>query len=145
MLFIEVHEDSSVLIFSKNVKEWGSYFYRKELDVLHVTTVQRRTCQPRRKDFCTTFSNQTDRSVDINLTWERWSFPIKVAVDLKATVLENIREQMSGAIGFDPASLQAAASWCVENDTNYTEALNWISSAVDPNLGGRKMILHRCL
>ena len=41
---------------------------------------------------------------------------------------------MSGAIGFDPASLQAAASWRVENDTNYTEALNWISSAVDPNL-----------
>lgn len=135
--FIEVHEDSSVLIFSKNVKEWGSYFYRKELDVLHVTTVQKKNLPTSQERLLYDFSNQTDRSVDINLTWERWSFPIKVAVDLKATVLENIREQMSGAIGFDPASLQAAASWCVENDTNYTEALNWISSAVDPNLGGR--------
>jgi hypothetical protein len=36
---------------------------------------------------------------------------------------------MSGAIGFDPASLEAAAQWCVANDTNYTEALNWINTA----------------
>src|SRR3954468_13841070 len=40
--FIEVHQDSSVLIFNKNTKEWGSYFYRKELDVLHVSTLQKK-------------------------------------------------------------------------------------------------------
>ena len=61
-------------------------------------------------------------SVDINLEWERWGFPIHVEVDLKSTVLENIREQMSGAIGFDPASLEAAAKWCADNEINYTEA-----------------------
>jgi tetratricopeptide (TPR) repeat protein len=83
------------------------------------------------------FSNQTDHSVDISLDWERWSFPIHVEVDLKATVLEDIRQQMSGAIGFDPASLEAAAQWCVDNDVNYDEALNWINSATDPRLGGR--------
>ena len=38
--FIAVYEDSSVLIFNKNYDAWGSYFYRKELDVLHVPTVQ---------------------------------------------------------------------------------------------------------
>lgn len=135
--FIEVHEDNSVLIFNKNTKEWGSYFYNKDLDVLHVPTVQQKNLPTVQERLVYNFANQTDRSVDINLVWERWSFPIRVEVDLKSTVLENIREQMSGAIGFDPASLQAAANWCVENDTNYTEALNWISSAVDPRLGGR--------
>lgn len=135
--FIEVHEDSSVLIFNKNTKEWGSYFYRKELDVLHVPTVQHKNLPALQERLVYNFSNQTDRSVDINLEWERWSFPIRVEVDIKSTVLENIREQMSGAIGFDPASLEAAAKWCVDNDTNYTEALNWISSAVNPQLGGR--------
>ena len=44
---------------------------------------------------------------------------------------------MSGSIGFDPASLEAAAKWCVENDTNYNEGLNWIDAAVNPQLGGR--------
>lgn len=135
--FIEVHEDSSVLIFNKNTKEWGSYFYNKDLDVLQVSTVQQKNLPTMQERLVYNFSNQTDHSVDINLVWERWSFPIKVEVDLKRTVLENIREQMSGAIGFDPASLEAAAKWCVDNDINYEEALNWISSAVDPRLGGR--------
>ena len=36
--FIEVHEDSSVLIFNKNVKAWGSYFYRKEHEEREETT-----------------------------------------------------------------------------------------------------------
>jgi hypothetical protein len=136
--FIEVHPDSSILIFNKNTKEWGSYFYRKELDVLHVPTMQKKNLPNMQERLLYHFTNQTDRSVDINLDWERWSFPIKVEVDLKNTVLENIREQMSGAIGFDPASLEAAARWCVANDTNYTEALNWINSATDPRLGGVK-------
>ena len=136
--FIEVHEDSSVLIFNKNTKEWGSYFYRKELDVLHVPTVQKKNLPNLQERLLYHFTNQTDRSVDINLDWERWSFPIKVEVDLKNTVLEDIREQMSGAIGFDPASLEAAARWCVANDTNYNEALSWINSATDPRLGGVK-------
>ncbi len=134
--FIEVHEDSSVLIFNKNYHEWGSYFYRKDLDVLHVTTIQKKNQPVLQERLVYNFSDQTDRSVMINLDWERWSFPVKVEVDLKATVLESIRQQMSGAIGFDPLSLEAAARWCVENDTNYTEALNWINSATDPRLGG---------
>jgi len=135
--FIEVHEDSSVLIFNKNTKEWGSYFYRKELDVLHVPTVQKKNLPTLQERLAYDFANQTDSSVDINLTWERWSFPIHVSVDLKSTILENIREQMSGAIGFDPASLEAAARWCADNDVNFDEALNWINSATDPRLGGR--------
>ena len=135
--FIEVQADSSVLIFNKNTKEWGSYFYRKEMDVLHVPTVQKKNQPTLQERLVYNFTNQTDHSIDINLDWERWSFPIKVEVDLKSTTLENIREQMSGAIGFDPASLEAAASWCLKNEINYEEALNWIHSAVEPNLGGR--------
>lgn len=134
--FIEVNEESSVLIFNKNVKAWGSYFYRKELDVLHVPIVQKKNLPNMQERLVYNFANQTDRSVDINLDWERWRFPIKVEVDVKSTILENIREQMSGAIGFDPASLEAAARWCVANDTNYNEALNWINSATNPRLGG---------
>ncbi len=31
---------------------------------------------------------------------------------------------------------KGAATWCLQNNTNYEEALNWANSAVDPNLGG---------
>src|SRR6478735_1356001 len=96
--FIEVQQDTSVLIFNKNINEWGSYFYRKELDVLHVTTHQQKGLPQSQERLLYDFSNQTDSSVDINLTWERWSFPIHVSIDRKQTVLEDIRKQMSGHI-----------------------------------------------
>lgn len=135
--FIAVYTDSSVLIFNKNTEAWGSYFYRKELDVLQVTTIQQKNLPALQERLVYYFTNETDHSADIHLDWERWSFPIKVEVDLKATVLEDIRRQMSGALGFDPPSLEAAAQWCVNNDVNYEEALNWINSATNPQLGGR--------
>ncbi len=135
--FIAVQADSSTLIFNKNTEEWGSYFYRKELDVLHVATVQEKNLPVLQERLIYQFSNQTDHSVDLHLAWEKWSFPIHIEVDLKATVLEDIRSQMSGVLGFDPPSLEAAAQWCVFNDINYDEALNWINSATDPQLGGR--------
>ncbi len=135
--FIEVQPDSTVLIFNKNNAAWGSYFYRKEQDVLHVTTIQKKNQPVMQERLTYNFANQTDHSIDISLDWERWSFPIHVEVDIKATVMEDILRQMSGAIGFDPASLEAAAQWCVENDTNYAQALTWITSATDPQLGGK--------
>lgn len=135
--FIAVQPDSSELVFNKNHESWGSYFYRKELDVLHVSTKQEKNRPVMQERLVYNFYNQTDHSVDINLEWERWSFPIHVEVDLKATTLEDLRRQMSGAIGFDPPSLEAAAQWCVANDINYEEALNWINSATNPQLGGR--------
>lgn len=135
--FIEVQPDSSVLIFNKNYAAWGSYFYRKDQDVLHVTTIQKKNQPVMQERLAFQFSNHTNHSIDISLDWERWSFPIHVEVDVKATVLEDIRRQMSGAIGFDPASLEAAAQWCVDNHTNYAQALTWITSATDPQLGGR--------
>jgi tetratricopeptide (TPR) repeat protein len=134
--FIALYEDSSVLIFNKNTEGWGSYFYNKNLDVLHVPTIQQKNQPVIRERLEYTFSKHTDRSVELALEWEKWRIPFIVSVDLKATTLASIQSQMSGAMGFDPASLEAAASWCLQNEVNYEEALNWINSAVDPVLGG---------
>ena len=104
--------------------------------MLHVPTVQKKNLPNLQERLVYNFTNQTDRSVDINLDWERWSFPIRVAIDLKSTVLENIPGTNERRHWLRSASLEAAARWCVANDTNYNEALNWINSATDPRLGG---------
>jgi tetratricopeptide (TPR) repeat protein len=135
-LFMELAPDSTILIFNKNINEWGSYFYQKGLDVMRVVAYQKKN-QPNLVERLTfNFNNQTSNSVEVSLDWERWSIPFKIEVDLKKTILADIKSQMSGAIGFDPASLQAAANWCADNDANLDEALVWISSATSPNLGG---------
>ena len=134
--FMALYPDSCTLIFNKNTEGWGSYFYQKELDVLRVTTRQQKAQATLQERLTYEFDNQTDASVELAMLWEYWKIPMTIEVDLKNTVLANLKTQMSGALGFDPASLIAAANWCLQHDTNLPEALNWITSATDPNLGG---------
>lgn len=133
--FIALYPDSCTLIFNKNTKGWGSYFYNADLDVMRVTTVQQkdRPSNVERLDY--TFSNLKDRSVEVALEWERWRIPFTVEVNWIETTLASIRTQLSGAMGFDPPSLEAAARWCLQNNVNHEEALGWINVVVDPNLG----------
>lgn len=133
--FIALYPDSCTLIFNKNTKGWGSYFYNKDLDVLHVGTKQIKN-QPESIERLTyQFIDQTDHSVTLALDWEHWRIPINVEVDLINTTLASIREQLSGAMGFDPPSLETAAAWCLQNNINYEQALSWINVVTDPNLG----------
>jgi tetratricopeptide (TPR) repeat protein len=134
--FVAVFPDSCVLIFNKNIAEWGSYFYNSQMDVLRVTTYQQKDMKESKERLDYNFSKQTDNAVELALEWEHWRIPFKVEVDLTATTLAYIRSQMSGAAGFDPPSLESAATWCLQNNVNTEEALAWINSAVDPNLGG---------
>ena len=134
--FIALYPDSCTLIFSKNTAGWGSYFYNPDWDVLRVAVRQQKDLPQSRERLEYTFSNQTDRSVVVALEWEHWRIPFTVEVDLTQTALASIQSQMSGALGFDPPSLQAAAQWCLSNDVNLDQALVWINSATDPRLGG---------
>ena len=134
--FIAVYPDSCTLIFNKNTAGWGSYFYRADMDVMRVSTIQQKNQANLQERLIYTFSNQTPESLEIALEWERWKIPFRVEVDVKSATLATIRSQMSGALGFDPPSLEAAANWCLTNEVNYVEALNWITSATDPTLGG---------
>jgi tetratricopeptide (TPR) repeat protein len=132
---IALYPDSCTLIFNKNTEAWGAYFYRPELDVLRVKTIQQKDQQQSVERLTYNFYNQTNNSIEIALEWERWKIPFKVEVDLAGTILASIRTQLSGALGFDPPSLQAAANWCLVNNTNFEEGLQWINRATDPNLG----------
>ena len=134
--FIALYPDSCVLIFNKNINAWGSYFYKSEMDALRVTTYQQKDVKESKERLEYNFSKQTNNSVEVSLDWERWRIPFKAEVDVTATTLAYIRSQMSGAAGFDPPSLESAATWCLQNNVNTEEALAWINAAVDPNLGG---------
>ncbi len=136
--FIALYADSCTLIFNKNTAGWGSYFYNSSLDVLRVSTRQQKDVNESKERLDYTFSRHTPQSAELALEWEKWRIPFTVGVDLVNTTLASIRTQMSGAMGFDPPSLEAAAAWCLQNNTNFEQALHWINTAVDPSLGGVK-------
>ncbi|MBC7774052.1 MAG: DUF2911 domain-containing protein [Phycisphaerae bacterium] len=130
--FVALYPDSCVLIFNKNVDGWGSYFYRSELDVLRVTTVQQKNQPNLQERLAYNFYNQTGESIEIAMEWERWKIPFTIGIDAKSTTLENIQNQMSGALGFDPPSLEQAAQWCLNQNVYLDGALQWINTATDP-------------
>ncbi|MBK9735250.1 MAG: DUF2911 domain-containing protein [Saprospiraceae bacterium] len=134
--FIELYPDSSILIFNSNTAGWGSYFYDKSKDVLRVITKQQKDQKTSKERLEFIFDKQTDRSVELALEWEYWRIPLTIEIDPVSATLANIQMQMSGAIGFDPPSLQTAANWCLNNNVNFDQALGWITSATDPSLGG---------
>lgn len=134
--FIALYPDSCTLIFNKNTAGWGSYFYKSTMDVLRVTAHQQKDMKESKERLDYSFSKQTASSVELALEWEKWRIPFTVEVDLVNTTLDFIHAQMSGAAGFDPPSLEAAATWCLQNNVNTEEALGWINAASDPNLGG---------
>lgn len=136
--FIALYPDSCVLIFNKNVNGWGSYFYDKNLDVLRVTAIQQKNLPLSKERLEYTFSEQTQNSVVVALEWEKWRIPFKVEADIVKTTLASIQSQMSGAMGFDPPSMEAAANWCYTNNVNLDQALTWIMTATDPAFGGLK-------
>lgn len=134
--FIALYADSCTLIFNKNTEGWGSYFYNKGLDVLRVGVKQQKEQPESRERLEFSFSRQTAESVEMALEWERWRIPFTIRVDLVQTTLAYIQTQLSGALGFDPPSLQAGANWCLQNKVNTEQALQWINTAVNPFLGG---------
>jgi len=136
--FIALYSDSSTLIFNKNTAGWGSYFYNSDMDVLRVTAIQQKDRKESKERLDFTFSEQTAQSVEIALEWEKWRIPFKLEVDLIKTTLASIKAQLSGAMGFDPPSMEAAAQWCLQNNVNYEEALGWINTVIDPNMGNIK-------
>ncbi len=133
--FIALGADSSTLIFNKNVNAWGSYFYDPAMDVLRVNIRQVKDHTFNERLNYVFEANAPDQ-MELSLQWENWKIPMLIGVDLQKTTLASIQSQMSGAIGFDPASLEAAAKWCLTHETNDEQALNWIETAVSPARGG---------
>ena len=133
--FIALYPDSCTLIFNRNTESWGAYFYNKDLDVLHVSTTQQKDRPVSVERLAYTFANQSKNKVEVALEWEKWRIPFTVDIDLVQTTLSSLRTQMTTGLGFDPPSLETAAGWCLQNNVNYEEALDWINRASDPNLG----------
>lgn len=134
--FIALYPDSSVLIFNKNVEGWGSYFYQSDLDVLRVTTIQQKNQPNLQERLAYNFYNQTEESIEIALEWEHWKIPFTVGIDAKSSTLAYIKTQMTGALGFDPPSMEQAAQWCLNQNIFLDGALQWINTATDPKFVG---------
>ncbi len=127
----------ATLIFSKNATSWGSFFYKPEEDALRVTVKTEKTAES--VEWLTyAFTNQTDNSATVALTWEKLKIPFKIEVDVVKTQVASFRKELRSDVGFQWQSWVEAANFCVANNTNLEEALTWSEYGITGVFIGQK-------
>ncbi|MET0242968.1 MAG: DUF2911 domain-containing protein [Flavitalea sp.] len=133
--FIAYDAQTSTIIFSKNATSWGSYFYKQEEDALRVQ-VKTLTLNESVERLKFEFTDQTDTSATIALSWEKLSIPFKVNTHYTNDQLALFRNGLRGEKGFYWNSWDEAARWCLDKNVNLEEALLWADTASGPYFGG---------
>ena len=136
--FVAYDPNESTLIFSKNATSWGSYFYDEKEDALRIKVkpvVLDKSIEWLKYDF----ANETENSATINLSWEKLMFSFKVETDNLKNQLESFRKELRTDRGFLWESWDQAALWCVQNNTNLQQALQWADTASGVSFGGDRV------
>ena len=127
--FIAYEINECTLIFSKENKSWGSYFYDSSMDALRVKVKAEKTDKSV-EWLKYEFLNETPVSATLALEWEKLMIPFKIEVDLVNTELADFREELKGDKGFSWEAYLQASTFCLRNNTNFEQGLNWINAAI---------------
>jgi tetratricopeptide (TPR) repeat protein len=121
-------QDKWTVIFSSNHTSWGSFSYNQEEDVLRVEV--KPSPAPHRETLTYDFADLKADAATVVLEWEKLRVPFKVAVDTHDVVLANIRNELRSIPGFSWQGWSSAATYCLQNDVNLEEALQWADNAI---------------
>lgn len=124
-------KDEWILIFSSQSKSWGSFFYDASFDVLRIKV------KPLENEFTEWleygFKDLTPNSAKIYLKWEKLSVEFLAEFNENEVILNNIRQQLLSLPGFGWEGPMEAATFCLENNFNFVEALKWIDLSISRN------------
>jgi tetratricopeptide (TPR) repeat protein len=119
---------SWTVIFNRESKAWGSFFYDASEDAARVSVAPSAGAFEERLAY--TFDEPTDKSVVATLRWEKVAVPIRIDVDTSSVVAASLREELRGLAGFNAQRFAQAAQWCAANSVNLDEAGKWADRAV---------------
>lgn len=121
-------EDEWEIIFSNDTEAWGSFAYDPDHDALRVKV------KPEAADFQEvmgfSFDDPSSDEVTLALRWEKLRVPVKIAATTNELALASIREQLTGLAGFFWGAWNQAAGYCLQNDINLEEAVEWADRSV---------------
>ncbi|WP_153801119.1 DUF2911 domain-containing protein [Foetidibacter luteolus] len=127
---IAFYPDQCTLIFSRNYTSWGSFFYDSTEDVLRVPVKQ--LAQDKSTEWLKyEFEDEKPNSATIALYWEKWKIPFTVSVDYVSQQLASYRRELRTDKGFNSDAWVQAAQFCLQNNTNLQEALQWSDYAIN--------------
>ena len=121
-------EDEWQIIFSNNHTSWGSYSYDEAEDALRVTVTPEKV--PFQEALEYRFADLTLDGGVIVMHWEELGVPFEIEVDTHDLVLAKFRNDLRHLPGFGWQGWNSAANYCVRNDINHEEAMEWIDRAL---------------
>lgn len=122
------------VIFSNQTGGWGSFGYDPTEDALRVVVKTVEGPFTERMSF--SFDDPVADGVTLALSWDRTKVPVRIGVDVKATAVADLRQQLRGLPRFSWQAWQQAASWAVANDALTDETAKWADRAVETNRNG---------
>ena len=84
------------------------------------------------------FINHAANNCTVALMWEYMVIPFKISVNVEDIVINTLRDQIKGPIGFNPLYVISAAQYCMNANKNLDEAYDWSKKAVT-GFGGQKI------
>lgn len=117
------------LIFSKDNAAWGSYSYDAKNDALRVKIKPGSGTHQEWLRY--QFVDQTPNSAKIELAWAKIRAGFSVEVDVHEITLANIRKELTGVDRFSWQSWNSAAAYCLANDVNLEEGLEWAEYSIN--------------
>ncbi|MFZ6011925.1 MAG: DUF2911 domain-containing protein [Bacteroidota bacterium] len=133
--FIALGETESTIIFSKISTSWGSFYYDAAEDALRATIKH----QPLDKSvewLKYEFTDQTDNSAAVVMSWEKRAFPIKIEADTKALQIAAFKNDLRTTRPY--YDFISAAQWCIQNNVELEQALAWMDRAIYFRIMGEK-------
>lgn len=133
--FVAMGKEKATLVFSKHNTAWGSFYYNPKDDALRVDVPVIQTSESV-EWLKYEFTEQTANSAVVALQWEKVKIPFKVSVDLeKEQIAEYRRAIYAGEFYRYWQNMQQAANYCLVNDMNIDEGLEWAKMSVEHYFG----------
>ncbi|HNP21984.1 MAG TPA: DUF2911 domain-containing protein [Panacibacter sp.] len=131
-LFFVINSDNSgEVIFSKDYRSWGSFFYDQKNDALRAPIKIRDASATEMLTY--SFDKVSKNAAELELTWDKKQFPVKIEFDVDKIVMDNAAQELKGPTGFGWQGYFSAANYALQNNANVDEALAWIDKAIAQN------------
>src|SRR5260221_7750017 len=131
LFFVINKDDTGEVILSKDSRSWGSFFYDPAQDQFKAK-IQLRAIPPTEM-LTYEFINDTNRSAELVLNWEKKQFPVKIEFDVDDIVMAYLKSELKGPAGFMYQNFNNAAAYALQNNLDLEKALPWTDKSIAAN------------
>jgi hypothetical protein len=130
-LFAIPGQDRWTLVVNQDPEQWGAYGYDQSKDQLRATVTPVRA--PHTEWMRFTIDPVTASTAVVTLNWEQLAVPMRVEVDVAATVWSEIDAALARMRTSEAQTLASAASWALESNQRLEEGLAWADRSIAIN------------